>query len=69
MFRLKLLHDMVTAFVARARQVGVSHFEHHGVDYAVHGYWTLHTFMPEARNSYEKLKAWWSKIKRTDFHL
>ncbi|CAO1613077.1 unnamed protein product [Parajaminaea phylloscopi] len=65
----ELLHDMVTEFVGRARQAGVPHLEHDVLDYGVHDYWTLHTFLPEARASYEKIKAWWAKIERAGSHL
>lgn len=65
----ELLHDMVTELVARARTAGCTNVEHYVLDKGVHDYWSLHTWLPEAIDSYERFKAWWAKIERTSSHL
>lgn len=65
----ELLIDMGHEFVARARAAGAVNVAHDVVEHGVHDYWTLHTFLPEARESYTRFKKWWSTVERAQSHL
>lgn len=54
----EVLLDMGHEFVRRARNAGVKPVAHDVVDTGVHDYWTLHTFLPEAKDSYTRFKKW-----------
>lgn len=50
----ELLIDMGHAWVDRTKQLGVT-VEHDILSYGVHDYWTLHTFLPEAKEVSNKV--------------
>lgn len=64
----ELLIDMGNEWVRRIKNLGIP-VQHDVLEYGVHDYWTLHTFLQESLASYSRFKKWWSSIERTQSHL
>lgn len=58
---------MGTEWVQRTKSLGLT-VEHDVLDYGVHDYWTLHTFLTEAVEV-SRSEKWYCTISKPDGHI